>query len=85
MPLLRNEKTYDIVFTAPVFEAGKLVKRARVTLFHNGLLAQLNEEIHGETGHRIVPAYQNTRGKGPLVFGGHDCPVRFRNVWVRPL
>ena len=76
---------FDIVFTAPVFEAGKLVKPARVTLFHNGLLAQLNEEIHGETGHRIVPAYQNTRGKGPLVFGGHDCPVRFRNVWVRPL
>lgn len=78
-------QTFDIVFTAPVFEAGKLVKPARVTLFHNGLLAQLNEEIHGETGHRIVPEYQNTRGKGPLVFSGHDCPVRFRNVWVRPL
>ena len=78
-------QTFDIVFTAPVFEAGKPVKPARVTMFHNGLLAHLNAEIHGETGHRILPEYKNKAGKGPLVFSGHGCPVRFRNVWVRPL
>ena len=78
-------QTYDIIFTAPVFEGEKLVKSARVTMFFNGVLVHLNEEIHGETGHRIVPAYNKKVGKGPLVFSGHDCPVRFRNVWVRPL
>ena len=78
-------QTYDIVFTAPVFETGKLAKPARVTILHNGLLAQLNEEIHGETGHRILPAYTKKVSTGPLVFNGHGCPVRFRNVWVRPL
>ncbi len=78
-------QTYDIVFKAPVFDGGKLVKPARVTIFHNGLLAQLNEEIHGETGHRIIPEYKQKISRGPLAFGGHDCPVRFRNVWVRPL
>ena len=78
-------QTYDIVFKAPVFDGEKLVKPARVTIFHNGLLAQLNEEIHGETGHRIIPEYKQKISRGPLVFGGHDCPVRFRNVWVRPL
>jgi len=78
-------QTFDIVFSAPVFDASKLVKPARVTIFHNGLLAQWNEEIHGDTGHRILPEYQHKVSKGPLVFGGHECPVRFRNVWVRPL
>jgi hypothetical protein len=78
-------QTYDIVFIAPQFSEGKLKQPARVTLFHNGLLAQLNEEIHGETGHRILPEYKHPISTGPLVLGGHDCPVRFRNIWVRPL
>jgi len=78
-------QTYDMVFTAPVFEGGKLLQPARVTMFHNGVLVQLNEEIHGETGHRILPEYKTRISRGPLVLSGHDCPVRFRNVWVRPL
>jgi hypothetical protein len=78
-------QTYDIIFTAPVFEAGKLVKPARVTMFHNGVLVHLNEEIHGETGHRILPEYKQKISRGPLALGGHDCPVRFRNIWIRPL
>ncbi|MBI5385904.1 MAG: DUF1080 domain-containing protein [Verrucomicrobia bacterium] len=78
-------QTFDIVFTAPVFEGEKLLKPARVTMFHNGVLVHLNEEIHGETGHRILPAYTKKVSQGPLVFSGHDCPVRFRNVWVRAL
>ncbi len=78
-------QTFDIVFTAPVFDGQKLVQPARITMFHNGMLAHLNEEIHGETGHRILPEYKQKISKGPLVFSGHDCPVRFRNVWLRPL
>ncbi len=78
-------QTFDMVFTAPVFEGGKLAQPARVTVFHNGVLAQLNEIIHGETQHRALPEYASRISKGPLVFGGHGCPVRFRSVWVRPL
>ena len=78
-------QTFDIVFTAPVFEGGKLAQPARVTMFHNGVLVQNNETIHGEVAHRGVPEYKSQISKGPLVFGGHGCPVRFRNVWVRPL
>jgi hypothetical protein len=76
---------YDIIFTAPVFENGKLVKPARVTMFHNGLLVHLNEEIHGETGHRILPEYKAKTSRGPIRLSGHNCPIRFRNIWVRPL
>lgn len=78
-------QTFDIVFTAPVFEGDKLAKPARVTMFHNAVLVHLNEEVRGETGHCILPVYSKKTSKGPLAFAGHGCPVRFRNVWVRPL
>lgn len=78
-------QSFDIAFTAPVFKGEKLAQPARVTMFHNGLLVLLNEEIHGETGHRIQPQYTKQVSQGPLRLGGHKCPVRFRNIWVRPL
>ena len=78
-------QTYDIAFTAPRFDGDKLVLPARVTVFHNGVLVQLNQEIHGETGHRIVARYTQKISHGPLKLAGHNCPVRFRNIWIRPL
>ena len=69
----------------PKFEADKLVEPARVTMWHNGVLVHLNEPIHGETGHRIQPAYNKKVSQGPLVLSGHNCPVKFRNIWLRPL
>jgi hypothetical protein len=78
-------QSYDIIFTAPVFAEGKLTQPARITMFHNGVLVHLNEEIRGETGHRVLPAYRRKVSRGPLALSGHGCPVRFRNIWVRPL
>jgi hypothetical protein len=78
-------QTFDIVFTAPKWEGDRLASPARVTLFHNGVLVHLEEEIRGETNHRVLPEYRSRVSRGPLVLGGHDCPVRFRNIWVRPL
>lgn len=78
-------QTFDILFTAPTFEGDKLVQPARLTLFHNGVLVHLNQEIKGETGHRIVPQYKRKVSKGPLLLNGHGCPVRFRNIWLRQL
>jgi hypothetical protein len=78
-------QTFDIMFIAPRFDGEKLLAPARVTVLHNGVLAQLDEEIHGETGHRVLPEYKQKISRGPLGFGGHGCPIRFRNVWLRPL
>jgi hypothetical protein len=78
-------QVYDIVFLAPKFDGDRLVSPARVTVFQNGLLVQLNQEIYGQTGHRIVPEYKQKTSTGPLAFGGHGCPIRFRNLWLRPL
>lgn len=78
-------QSFDIIFTPPKFEGDKLAAPARVTMFHNGVLVHLEEPVHGETGHRIVPAYNAKATNGPLVFGAHGCPVRFRNIWLRNL
>lgn len=78
-------QTFDMVFVAPVFEAGKLKSPGRVTLMHNGVLVLHDEAIHGETAHRGLPAYTQKISQGPIMLSGHHCPVRFRNIWVRPL
>lgn len=78
-------QSFDIFFTAPVFKDGKLETPGRVTMLFNGVLVHLSEEIRGEVGHRVLPVYRATTSMGPLMLSGHDCPVRFRNIWVRPL
>jgi len=79
-------QTFDIIFFAPVFKEGKLEKEAYVTVLHNGLLVHHNQKIYGPTGHRILPSYDKPIAeKLPLVLSAHNNPVRFRNIWIRPL
>jgi hypothetical protein len=79
-------QTFDIIFFAPVFKDGKLEKEAYVTVLHNGLLVHHNQKIYGPTGHRILPGYDEPiPEKLPLVLSAHNNPVRFRNIWIRPL
>jgi hypothetical protein len=78
-------QTFDIIFLAPRFEGQKLVRPARTTVLHNGLLVHHDQEVYGTTMHAALPAYQPGVTKGPLVLGAHNNPVRFRNMWIRPL
>jgi hypothetical protein len=79
-------QTFDIVFTAPKFDdAGKVAAPARITMFHNGLLVHLNQEVYGHTPHLNLASYDGIPAKGPVSLGAHSCPVRFRNIWIRPL
>jgi hypothetical protein len=83
-------QSFDIVFTAPVFEDGEfedgeLVRPPRVTMYHNGVLVHLEQEIYGEMAHREIVACRPHPAKLPLVIQGHGSPVRFRNIWLRPL
>jgi hypothetical protein len=79
-------QSFDIVFFAPVFKDGKLEKPAYVTVLHNGLLVHHNQQIYGPTGHRILPRYDKPiPEKLPLSLSAHNNPVRFRNIWIRPL
>jgi hypothetical protein len=78
-------QTYDILFTAPKFDGEKQIASPRITMLHNGVLVHLNQEIYGETGHRVLPGHRNRKNTGPLILAGHDCPVRFRKIWLRKL
>jgi hypothetical protein len=79
-------QTYDIAFTAPQFRAnGELDKPAVVTVFHNGVLVQNATPFWGPTAHKSVLPYSVDMAKGPLALQDHGNPVRYRDIWIRPL
>ena len=79
-------QAYDIVYEAPRFDGtGKLLKPARVTVFHNGVLVQHAMELIGPTTNRVRTPYSAHPEKLPISLQDHNHPVRFRNVWVREL
>lgn len=79
-------QTHDIVFRAPRFDAdGKVLRPARVTVLHNGVLVQDNVELSGPTAHKARPPYKAHEARLPIKLQDHGDPVRFRNIWLREL
>lgn len=79
-------QTYDIAFRRPRFDkGGVLLEPARITLFHNGILVQNNEEPFGPTSWLKWLPYTNEGDRGPIALQDHGHPVRFRNIWLREL
>ena len=79
-------QTYDIFFVAPHFDGDRLVSPAYITVVHNGVLVHHCQASLGPTDHRIFPTYNEPHGpKGPLMLQDHRNPVRYRNIWIRPL
>jgi Domain of Unknown Function (DUF1080) len=77
---------YNIIFHGPRFDKdGKVIRPARVTILHNGLLAQDNVELTGPTAHGERPPYKAHPEKLPLQLQDHHNPVRYRNIWIREL
>ena len=79
-------QVYDIVFHAPRFcKDGKLLKPARITVFHNGVLVQDNVELKGPTDWMNKLDYSVHPDKLPIMLQDHSNPVRYRNIWIREL
>jgi hypothetical protein len=79
-------QTYDIVFHRPRFDnAGKVIRPATFTVFLNGVLTQDNVEATGPTTWKARPPYKAHSDKLPLQLQDHGNPVRFRNIWYRPI
>src|SRR5271170_4354787 len=76
-------QAYDIVFEAPRFEGGKLVKPAYVTVFLNGVLMHNRKEVMGPTEHRQLAKYEPQPAEDSLALQNHGNPVRYRNIWIR--
>ena len=92
-PPLRNAakkpgewQTYDIIFETARWKDGKLAKKANVTVLHNGVLLHHRKEFIGTVKHKKVGTYAKPHEpKGPIVLQDHGNPMRFRNIWIRPI
>jgi hypothetical protein len=79
-------QAYDIVYEAPRFDAaGVVTKRARATVFHNGVLVQNAREFIGPATNRARTPYSAHPAALPIGLQDHGDPLRFRNVWLREL
>jgi hypothetical protein len=99
-PLVNSSKppgewqTYDIIFESPRWnEQGELVKKAVITVLHNGVVVQNHYELTGMTDgiNNQVPwksLSKYSRPHPPEVFFElqyHNNPLRFRNIWIRKI
>lgn len=76
-------QSFDIFFRAPKFNAdGSKAADARVTILQNGVLIHEHAAIPGPTAAGIE---RDITKPGPVMLQDHGNPVRFRNIWVRPL
>jgi hypothetical protein len=81
-------QVYDVVWTAPTFNAdGTMKTPASITAFHNGVLVQNHFELKGETLYIGKPEYKKY-DTAPIKLQAHgdpSPPISFRNIWVREL
>lgn len=81
-------ESYDVVWTAPTFNADGSVKTpARCTAFQNGVLVQNDAVLKGATVFNGAPAY-TAYDSAPIKLQSHNdpsAPISFRNIWVREL
>lgn len=78
-------QTYDIIFRRPIFQDGKEIDPGYITVFVNGVLTQDHTPLEGGGGHMRRSKAKAFPDKGPLKLQDHGNPVRYRNIWYRPL
>ena len=78
-------QSYDITFTGPRFNGTTLEKPAIVTVLHNGVTVHAAQAFLGPTAHKQIGKYEPSHAKGYIGLQDHGNPVRFRNIWIRPL
>jgi hypothetical protein len=81
-------QSYDVVWTAPLFnEDGTVKSPAVATVFFNGVVVQNHVELKGPTLYIGQPSYTK-HGPAPIKLQAHGDksePISFRNIWVREL
>ncbi len=90
-------QAYDVLYIAPRRDsAGKLREEGSITAWLNGRLIHDHVRIGDKTSDynpyrydtteylATIAKRQQTTMVGPLILQDHDCPVRFRNIWVKP-
>ncbi len=81
-------QTYDVAWTAPVFnEDGTVKTPAYATVFWNGVLVDNHFELKGQTLYIGKPFYKkyDMAAIKLQAHGDKSEPISFRNIWVREL
>jgi hypothetical protein len=79
-------QSYDILFRRPRFTpTGTVREPARMTVLHNGVVVHADVALVGPTSHQVRAPYEAHPDRLPLMLQDHGDPVRFRNIWIRPL
>lgn len=78
-------QSVDITFHRPIYKDGQCVQPGWVTVYCNGVLVQDCTELEGPTGHMSRSKPGPLPEAGALKLQDHGNPVRFRNLWYRPL
>jgi hypothetical protein len=77
---------YDVLWTAPQFkDDGSLASPAYITVLHNGVVTLNHFELLGDTPFNRAPEYTAHPPEQPIRLQDHGNPVRFRNIWIRPI
>ena len=76
-------QTYDIIFRAPKPGTGGEVVPGCLTVLHNGVLVQNQVSLPGAP--TTAAPLKGIAPAGPLMLQDHGNPVRYRNIWIRPL
>ena len=76
-------QTYDIIFHTPKASADGKVQAGSFTVLHNGVLIQDHVPVKGDA--TTAAKFTGVTPKGPIILQDHGNPVRYRNIWIRPL
>ena len=77
---------YDIIWEGPRFDSrGSVVRSPAVTVLHNGVVVHHHAVLIGPTTHRKIDPWVAHPPVGALELQDHGNPVRYRNIWYRPL
>jgi hypothetical protein len=74
-------QSYDVTFHKARLDQGKIVKKARVTVVHNGITTIDNAEVSPTPGGVDSPPGED----GPLLLQDHGSRVEYRNIWINHL
>jgi hypothetical protein len=86
-------QSYDIEFTEPKCEDGKITEPAHITVYQNGVKIQEDVRLARKNKDGKEEIVTNTRAglggdpckPGPIMLQDHGNPVQFRNVWLLPI
>lgn len=76
-------QTYDIEYHAAKYDTdGKKTDDAWMTVKHNGVV--IHQKAKLPRGTRAAPVAEGPED-GPIYLQNHGDPLRYRNIWVKPL